>query len=99
MEPGEKFIRRLLKFVLMILVFVIAIVFGEFYRGMGWVGALIFIIGASMGAVGMYLLNSFKNFRVSLQSPVRVYYKPDKYATVGSHPSKNEGWGTRPRIW
>lgn len=61
MEPGEKFIRRLLKFVLMILVFVIAIVFGEFYRGMGWVGALIFIIGASMGALGMYLLKSLRN--------------------------------------
>ena len=61
MEPGEKFIRRLLKFFLMILVFVIAIVFGEFYRGMGWVGALIFIIGASMGALGMYLLKSLRN--------------------------------------
>ena len=61
MEPGEKFIRRLLKFVLMILVFVIAIVFGEFYRGMGWVGALISIIGASMGALGMYLLKSLRN--------------------------------------
>ena len=61
MEPGEKSIRRLLKFVLMILAFIVAIVFGEFYRGMGWVGALIFIIGASMGALGMYLLKSLRN--------------------------------------
>src|ERR1700722_12332245 len=33
MEPGEKFIRRLLRFVFMILAFIVAIVFGEFYRG------------------------------------------------------------------
>jgi len=42
MEPGEKFIRRPLEFVFMILAFIVAIVFGEFYRGMGWLGALIF---------------------------------------------------------
>ena len=61
MEPGEKFIRRLLKFVFMILAFIVAIVFGEFYRGMGWLGALIFIIGASMGALAMYLLKDLRN--------------------------------------
>ena len=60
MEPAEKFIRRLLKFVLMILAFIVAIVFGEFYRGMGWVGALIFIIGALMGALGMYLWRTLR---------------------------------------
>jgi len=36
MEPGEKFLQRLLKFALMILAFIIAIVFGEYYRGLGW---------------------------------------------------------------
>jgi len=36
MEPGERFIRRVLKVVLMILAFVISIVFGEYYRGLGW---------------------------------------------------------------
>jgi hypothetical protein len=61
MEPGEKFIRRLLKFLFMILAFVIAIVFGEFYRGMGWVGALVFVIGASMGALGLYLFKDLRN--------------------------------------
>lgn len=61
MEPGEKFIRRGLKFVLMILAFIVAIVFGESYRGLGWIGALIFIIGASMGALGMYLLKDLRN--------------------------------------
>jgi hypothetical protein len=55
MEPAEKLIRRSIKFVLMI------IVFGESYRGMGWVGVLIFIVGASMGAFGMYLWKSLKN--------------------------------------
>ena len=61
MEPGEKFLRRILKFVFMILAFVISIVFGEFYRGMGWIGALIFVIGASMGALGVYLWKNLKN--------------------------------------
>lgn len=36
MEPAERFVRRLLKFALMILAFIVSIVFGEFYRGMGW---------------------------------------------------------------
>ena len=61
MEPAEKFIRRFLKFALMILAFIIAIVFGEFYRGMGWVGASIFIIGALMGALAMDLLRTLRN--------------------------------------
>jgi hypothetical protein len=61
MEPAEKFIRRLLKFVLMILAFIVAIVFEEFYRGMGWVGALIFVIGALMGALGTYLWRTIGN--------------------------------------
>jgi hypothetical protein len=61
MEPGEKFIRRLLKFVFMILAFVVAIVFGEFSFGMRWLGAAIFIIGASMGAQPIYLVKDLKN--------------------------------------
>jgi hypothetical protein len=60
MEPAEKFIRRILKFVLMIFAFIVAIVFGEFYHGMGWVGALIFVLGAAMGALGLYLLKDLK---------------------------------------
>jgi hypothetical protein len=36
MEPGEKFIRRVLKSALMIFAFVVSIVFGEYYRG--WAG-------------------------------------------------------------
>jgi hypothetical protein len=42
----------------MILAFIIAIVFGEFYQGMGWVGASIFIIGALMGALAMHLVRT-----------------------------------------
>ena len=61
MEPAEKIVRRLLKVAFMILAFVVSVVFGEFYHGMGWVGALIFIIGASMGALGMYLLKNLRN--------------------------------------
>jgi len=59
MEPLEKLIRRLLTFVFMILAFVVAMVFGE-YRGMGWLGVLIFIIGAAMGALGLYLLKTLR---------------------------------------
>jgi Na+/proline symporter len=61
MEPGEKFIRRVLTFVLMIFAFVISIVFGEYYRGLGWLGVLIFIIGASMGALGIYLFKTLRD--------------------------------------
>ena len=61
MEPGEKFITRLLKFVLMIFAFIVSIVFGEYSYHMGWLGLLIFIIGASMGALGFYLLRSLRN--------------------------------------
>jgi hypothetical protein len=61
MEPGEKFIRLLLKFVFMILAFVVAIVFGEFSFGMGSLGAVIFIIGALMGALAIYLLKDLRN--------------------------------------
>jgi hypothetical protein len=61
MEPGEKFIRRLLKVALMILAFIVSVVFGEYYRGLGWLGALIFVVGASMGALGIYLFKSLRN--------------------------------------
>ena len=61
MEPGEKFIRRLLSFVLMILAFIISIIFGEYYRGLGWLGALIFAIGVSMGALSIYLFKTLRN--------------------------------------
>jgi hypothetical protein len=61
MEPGEKFIRRILKFVFMILAFVVAIVFDEFSFRMGWLGVVIFIIGASMGTLALYLLKDLRN--------------------------------------
>ena len=60
MEPSEKFIRRILMLVFMIVAFIVSIVFGEFYRGMGWLGVLIFVVGAAMGALGVYL---FKDLR------------------------------------
>ena len=60
MEPSEKFIRRILMLVFMIVAFIVSIVFGEFYRGMGWLGVLIFLFGAAMGALGVYL---FKDLR------------------------------------
>jgi hypothetical protein len=61
MEPGEKFIRRILKFVFMILAFVIALVFDEFSFRMGWPWSGDFIIGASMGALALYLLKDLRN--------------------------------------
>ena len=61
MEPGEKFIMRLLKFGLMIFAFVVCIVFTEYYRGLGWLGALIFVAGAGMGALAIHLFKSLKD--------------------------------------
>ena len=61
MEPGEKFIRRLLKFVFMLLAFIVALVFEEFSFRMGWVGVFVFVIGASMGALAIYLLKDLRN--------------------------------------
>jgi hypothetical protein len=61
MEPGEKVIRRFLKLLFMIFAFVVAIVFGEFSFHMGWLGVVIFVIGASMGALAVYLLKDLKN--------------------------------------
>ena len=61
MEPGEKFIRRILKVVFMILAFVVALVFDESSFRMGWLGVVIFIIGASMGALALYLLKDLRN--------------------------------------
>ena len=61
MEPGEKFIRRLFTVVLMILAVIISIASGEYYRGLGWLGVLIFVIGASMGALGIYLFKTLRD--------------------------------------
>jgi hypothetical protein len=44
-----------------ILAFIVSIVFGEYYRGLGWVGVLIFVIGASMVALGIYLFKSLRH--------------------------------------
>jgi hypothetical protein len=60
MEPGEKFIKRVLKFVLMIVLFIIAIVFDEF-GGKGWFGLVVFVIGATVGALAVDLFKSLKN--------------------------------------
>lgn len=61
MEPGEKFVRNLLKLVFAILAFIVSIVFGEYSHGLGRIGALIFIIGAAMGALAVYLFKSLRN--------------------------------------
>lgn len=62
MEPGEKAIRRFVRFVLMIFAFTVAIVLGDVsYHGFGWMGPVIFIIGASMGALGIHLFKTLKD--------------------------------------
>ena len=60
MESGEKFIRFLLTLGLMILAFVVSVVFSE-YHGLGWLGVLIFIVGAAMGALAIHLFKSLRN--------------------------------------
>ena len=46
---------------LMILAFVVSVVFGEYYRGLGWLGALIFVVGASLGALAIHLFKTLKD--------------------------------------
>jgi hypothetical protein len=42
MEPGQKAIRRLLRLVLTIFAFIIAVVLGEYsFHGFGWMGPLV----------------------------------------------------------
>ena len=45
----------------MILAFVASVVFGEYYRGMGWLGALIFVVGASLGALAIHLFKALRD--------------------------------------
>jgi hypothetical protein len=46
----------------MIFAFIVSIVFGEFsYHGLGWLGPLILITGASMGALGIYVFKALRN--------------------------------------
>jgi hypothetical protein len=62
MEPVEKAVGRLLRFVLMIFAFIVSIVLGEYsFHGFGWMGPLIFIIGASMGALGIHLFKTLRD--------------------------------------
>jgi hypothetical protein len=62
MEPGEKTLKRLVRFALMVVAFVVSIVLGEFsFHGFGWMGPFIFIIGALMGALGVHLFKSLRD--------------------------------------
>jgi hypothetical protein len=60
MEPSEKFIRKVLTVALMIVAFIVSTVFGELH-GVGWIGVLIYAVGVSMGALGVYLWKSLKS--------------------------------------
>ena len=55
MEPAEKVARTTVKDVVMVFAGIVAIVFGEFYRGLGWTGLVIFIVGATAGALAVHL--------------------------------------------
>ena len=61
MEQGKKIIRYILKLVLTIFAFIISVVFGEYHRGLGWLGALIFVVGACMGALAIHLFKTLRN--------------------------------------
>lgn len=55
MQPEREVLKRVVRFVVMILAFVVSVSFGEYYRGLGWLGALIFVFGASAGALAIHL--------------------------------------------
>jgi len=59
MEPGEKFVRRLLALVVVVVALIVSIVFEEFH-GKGWIGLLIFVIGAAIGGLGIELLKNLR---------------------------------------
>ncbi|HUJ96073.1 MAG TPA: hypothetical protein VLW84_12455 [Terriglobales bacterium] len=44
-EPAEKAARTAVKVVLMVFALAVSIVLGEFYRGLGWTGLVIFVVG------------------------------------------------------
>jgi hypothetical protein len=54
MEPGEKFVKHFLKFVFIAAAFIVATVLDE-YAGKGWLGLLIFMVGACIAGLGHLL--------------------------------------------
>jgi hypothetical protein len=59
MEPGEKFVKNLLKLVFIVAAFIVAIVLEE-YSGKGWLGLLIFAVGATVAGLGHFLWKELK---------------------------------------
>jgi ABC-type Fe3+ transport system permease subunit len=59
MEPGQKFIRRLLIFLFMIPLFIVAFVLDE-VAGKGWAALGIFAIGGVIGGMGHFLWKEFR---------------------------------------
>jgi hypothetical protein len=60
MEPAERFARQIVKLVLAIGLFIVAIAFSESSRERGGFGLLMFALGALIGALGLDLLKSLR---------------------------------------
>jgi hypothetical protein len=62
MEPPEKFIRRALKLIAAVLIFIVAFTVGEAFGGVkGLFGLVVFIVAAVVGALGLELLKSVRH--------------------------------------
>jgi hypothetical protein len=61
MEAAEKFIQRVLKLIAALFVFIIAFAIGVAFGGLkGFSGLIVFIVAASVGALGLELLKSVR---------------------------------------
>lgn len=62
MEPAERFVKKVLRLIAALCVFIIAVAIGEAFGGVkGLYGVCIFIVAALVGAVGLELLKSIRH--------------------------------------
>ena len=61
MESAEKFIQRVLKLIAALFIFIVAFAIGAAFGGVkGLSGVVVFIVAASVGALGLELLKSVR---------------------------------------
>lgn len=62
MEPAERFVKKALKLISALCVFIIAVAIGEAFGGVkGLYGVFVFIVAALVGALGLELLKSVRH--------------------------------------